>query len=147
MRISGSKHSALTTKRNMVSWIGMVVLAFNLAGGRALPYDFTRADAPKVSDSGFGEICTQSGFAALGGSAASDPSQAPAQQPSPHSHHAACAFCLPLLHGGLDRVADGPSPGAPELAGVAQASFPSSRPLMGSCSKGAANGPRAPPFA
>ncbi len=72
-------------RRTIASWLGVVVLAFNLLAGLALP-----ADAP-AGDSL--EICTAHGPVFI--------DQAGHPVPSPQTvPGGVCVFCLPLMHAG-----------------------------------------------
>lgn len=86
-------------KRRIVSWAGLFLLAFNVAGGTALPIMPMRSgtQVPVVGSLAADDsICTHGGMVSRTVPRGHNQQQAPAL----------CAFCMPLLHGTLDTVSD-----------------------------------------
>lgn len=84
-------------RRQIVTWLGLVLLAFNILAGNTLP---ARADgdaSPTPFDQIFQEghtvICTASGLLVL------DRDGRPADGGNPAQHGNLCVFCLPLMQG------------------------------------------------
>lgn len=121
-------------KRQIISWIGLVLLAFNVAGGATLPF-------PVIGSNTFDDtICTQSGIRPLR-------TDGPLQKSGDHpSSPQVCIFCLPLLHGGLNTVPDGPRPSAPTTIIILANLSRDDQRALPSIPSGRSNAPRAPPF-
>jgi hypothetical protein len=125
MRSDGRK-----ARRTIIAWACLVLLAFNLLAGTALP------GQPATAGTGGIAICTATGIVVQ------DPSGAPSDS---QRHDSFCVFCLPLMHGGLN-LADSPDLAAlprstTDLAVPWTAQVASATRLSGSAS------PRAPPSA
>ena len=93
----------VSNKRKFISWIGCVLLAFNLVGGFALPLP---SMDPANSD---GVICTSSGMVSLAD--LSDRTTGDAR----HAPTVLCKFCMPLMHAGLDAADGGTVLGVPTV--------------------------------
>ncbi len=81
-----SAGAAIGFRRRAVSWLGLLLLAFNLVAGGAQPS--AKAAFPPSDHI---TICTVAGMVALD-------QDGRTQQPSPHE--SVCGFCLPLMHAG-----------------------------------------------
>ncbi len=77
----------LGTRRVVVAWLGIALLALNLLAGAALPV------SPPPADGGL-QICTSHGLITLG------PDGRPVSGPH-HQSDGFCVFCLPLMHAGV----------------------------------------------
>lgn len=95
---------AFAQRRRLAVFLGLAVMVFNLLGGIVLPMGglpmgrtavLAGADAQTIT------ICTQSGMVDI-------PASGTHPDQSPHGPHRglACAFCLPLMHGGAVSVGD-----------------------------------------
>lgn len=118
-----------------MAWMGLVLLAFNLIAGAMMP---ASAQAPIGQSGQQFYICTALGLKAIGPAADLDQGKA--------AGHGAqiCAFCLPLMSGGLDSpapvtVADADL--TPTLAEYA----PPAKSVPASSSRRGQTAPRAPP--
>lgn len=77
----------------MTAWSGLFLLTINLIAGALMP---AQAAAPASQLAQQAYICTAFGLKAIG----ADDSQGEGGQAA--SHAVFCAYCLPLLQGGLD---------------------------------------------
>ena len=123
-------------RRRIVSWAGLLLLAVNVAGGSVLPILPPHSDTHFVADD---TICTQVGMVAHNNSI-------PLSGHAPHQAPGLCAFCLPLMHGGIDTVSDAPLLPQPVgvYARITKLVPPANKPV--STWLFADNGARAPPF-
>lgn len=79
-------------RRRLASWLGLLLLAFNVLAAAALPARAESALAQSLMD-GRIVVCTAAGLLVLD----QDGRALPASD-----HAQFCVFCLPLLHGGVD---------------------------------------------
>jgi len=95
MRIGQGRHkkadgistgAAIGLRRRVASWLGLLLLAFNLVAGGAQPS--AKAAFPPSDHI---TICTVAGMVAL---------DQDGQTQQPPSHESVCGFCLPLMHAG-----------------------------------------------
>ncbi len=78
-------------RRAVASWLGIFLVAFNLAAAGALP--IRPSDAVLFAE-GRIQLCTADGMVVV------DANGQPVQHGGEHG--ALCAFCLPLLHGNVE---------------------------------------------
>lgn len=90
-------------RREMVSWLGLILLAFNVLGAGALPVRAAEAGpAPFVLElqGDLIVVCTAAGMVVM------DRDGNVVETGGPSSAHGAlCVYCLPLMHGGAQAPA------------------------------------------
>ncbi|TAN53459.1 MAG: hypothetical protein EPN26_07010 [Rhodospirillales bacterium] len=86
-------------RRRIMSWTGLVLLAFNLIAGTLMPVQAADPLGQSVQDvlEGRGLICTTLGLKAVG------PDGGLALPGAESESAGLCVFCLPLMQGGLDQ--------------------------------------------
>ncbi|MBF0168481.1 MAG: hypothetical protein HQL45_12710 [Alphaproteobacteria bacterium] len=88
-------------RRRVMSWTGLVLLAFNLIAGTLMPVQAADPLGQSVADvlEGRGLICTTLGLKSIGPDGGLTLPGADAESAG------LCVFCLPLMQGGLDQPA------------------------------------------
>lgn len=129
-------------RRHVVSWIGLILLAFNVLGAGSMPAQ-AEGTTPLFAQELLGDrivICTAAGMVVMD----RDGNILDTQGPSAHTSF--CVYCLPLMHGGVQ---------APAVIALAvlvepvetQAFLPAEQPAPRLTRPSGTAQPRAPPLA
>lgn len=79
-------------RRRIASWLGLLVLAFNVLGASAMPARGESSPLALALGEGRMVVCTATGMVVLNADGTPAESGIPA-------HDSLCAYCLPLMHG------------------------------------------------
>lgn len=126
-------------RRSIVSWLGLVLLAFNILGVGAVSARPVSAGVPLFAQALSGEhvvVCTAAGMVAI------DVDGTPQGD---GDHRSLCAFCLPFMQGGAD-VPVAHQPPLPLKSPVAEALFVAWSDPVRLIHPAASAAPRAPPL-
>jgi hypothetical protein len=122
-------------RRRVTALLGLMLMAFNLWGAAVLP----SALLPKAMAYDSVTVCTGSGMVDIplddGGKSL----------PVKHDAGGLCAFCLPVMNGGLGEAADGPAPLPPLGFPVPGRQAGGERSMLPAGGHDCAHAPRAPP--
>lgn len=132
-------HRLGAMRRHCLAWLGLLLIAFNILAGTALPVRAETAPLSLAQTDDRIEVCTSAGMVVLDRDGNVLPSDGATQGSS------LCSFCLPLVHGGTN-VADAvglPVPAPPPAARPLQ---PTALSPFGPADLSWSAPPRAPPF-
>lgn len=126
-------------RRRCVAWLGLLLIAFNILGGAALP---SRADASPLSLApvhDWIEVCTSAGLVVMDRDGNILPSDGGRQG------GVVCPFCLPLGHSGVIAM-EPPGPPVPAALVSSVVVLPSDLAAFRPVASARTASPRAPPL-
>lgn len=130
-------------RRAVAAWLGLLLLTFNVVGGGALPARSAEDGLAPFAQEIFGDrivICTAAGMVVL------DRNGNPVSPEGGSGHGELCAFCLPLMHGGVNAPCV-LAIVAPAAALVRSSTIPAASSFARPARLAGTAAPRAPPLA